>query len=85
MGKTSTNSRKREIPYAVVLMMRMERGSVMRIARLLKRSPSHVSKVLSGARTSDRVRRAILNEAMRAARRRGVMATLRNLVKESKT
>ena len=83
MGKTNTNPRQRKIPYAVVLMLRMERGSVRRIARLLNRSPSHVSKVLSGARTSNRVRRAILGEAMRAARRRGVLAMFRDLVKVS--
>jgi hypothetical protein len=81
MGKPNTNPPQNKIPYAVVLMLRLERGSVTRIARALHRSPSHVSKVLSGARTSDRVRRAILHEAMQAARRRGVMATLRNLSK----
>jgi hypothetical protein len=81
MGKTNTNPPQRKIPYAVVLMLRLERGSVARIARSLHRSPSHVSKVLAGARTSERVRRAIFREAMRAARRRGVMATLRNLAK----
>ena len=68
MEKPSTNSQEREIPDVAVMVLRIERGSIARIARRLNRSPSHVSKVLAGARRSERVRRAILTEAIRTAR-----------------
>lgn len=80
MGKPSTKPRQNEIPYAAVLMLRMERGGVARIARRLKLSPSHVSKVLAGARRSERVRRAVLREVVRAARSRGLSRTLKELM-----
>lgn len=81
MRKTNTNSGEREIPPAAVLILRFERGSVARIARRLGRSASHVSKVLSGARRSERVRRAILNEAIRAARLYGMLEVVGELRK----
>lgn len=81
MRKASTNSEEREIPVAAVLILRLERGSVTRIARRLGRSASHVSKVLSGARRSERVRRAILNEAIRTARLFGMSEAVGELRK----
>ena len=67
----NTNHRRKPISVIAQRMLVSDRGSFTRVARRMKVSRSHVSKVFSGARRSRRIRRALVRQAMRIAIRHG--------------
>jgi predicted transcriptional regulator len=66
--KPNTNGAKNKLPQNAREILRRDLGSQARIARRLHISRSHVSMVLSGRRTSEKVRIAIARECLRLAR-----------------
>jgi hypothetical protein len=67
----NTNHHRKPISVMAQRMLASDRGSFVRVARRMKVSRSHVSKVFNGARRSRRIRRALLRQAMRIAIRHG--------------
>jgi hypothetical protein len=69
--KRNTDHRQSKLPAVALEILRDEPGSFMRVARRLKKSRSHISKVAAGHRRSLRVSHALIAEARRIAIRRG--------------
>jgi transcriptional regulator with XRE-family HTH domain len=76
MRNINTNRNGNELPEKAREFFRMDPGSFIRVARRLGKSRSHISKVASGQRTSQRVRLALIREAMRLARLHGYRVAL---------
>lgn len=79
MRQRSTNHPENKIPNITVALLRLDRGASARLARRLGKSPSHISKILSGTRRGERVRKAILRESARLARIFGAGSALLEL------
>jgi predicted transcriptional regulator len=76
MGNTNTNHEQKKVPKNAIDMLRMDPGSLSRIARRLRVSPSMVSMVIRGQRRSQRVLSGVIAESRRIARLHGAAAVL---------
>jgi transcriptional regulator with XRE-family HTH domain len=76
MKNTNTDHKRKKLPKNAIEMLRLEPGSLSRIARRLQISRSMVSRVMRGQRRSQRVVEGIVAESRRIARLYGAAAVL---------
>jgi len=76
MRNTNTNHKRKKLPKNAIDMLCMDPGSLSRIARRLRVSPSMVPMVIRGQRKSQRVLSGIISQSRRLARLHGAAAVL---------